>query len=82
MTSASEVATEFARLHAPMVSFTDSVLDEGEHEWRDVDPASFEAITSQETLCMTCAGYPQWPCLQAALLMQAGYTFEGNPSGG
>lgn len=70
-----ELISELAKLHAPVPVSTVAVHDEA--GWRDVDEGSFEGITSGRVNCMACAGFPQWPCLEASLLAQHGVTWEG-----
>jgi len=56
-------------LHAPLgttlVATADDLLGSN---WQDVEPDSFEEITSRDEVCMACAGYPTWPCPTARAL--------------
>lgn len=74
--SIADLLTELAALHAPVVTTDVAVKDDNLGDFRDIDPASFEGMTSETVRCMTCHFYPEWPCFQAALLRQHGIEFE------
>jgi len=69
-----ELIAELARLHQPCMTSTVAVIEEDGEE-RDIEPDSFEEITSRETVCTSCRSYPAWPCFEASLLMQHGVEF-------
>lgn len=65
---AAEAQAQAARaLHKPETVATSAVLEDG-NTWRDIEPDSFEGITSRKTICVTCWGGPEWPCATATAL--------------
>jgi len=59
------VRARHAPLGTTLVATADDLLGSN---WRDVEPDSFEEITSRDEVCMACAGYPTWPCPTARAL--------------
>lgn len=50
------------KLHEPTGTHLVAEIDGFSGQQREIEPDSFEEITSREVVCMSCAGYPEAPC--------------------